>query len=231
LATYLDFGRERPGDRRGIVHDTAFGRAIGDFISGRKARTSGGSRGPINIAACPVGTRRTSLGTCVRDVACPPGERKTSAGNCVRIITATITPSAFLPGGEKLLTFGPEGGAFGPSRGVPGNAVMGRYGAGLEPTLETRTTRDCLPGMVLGNDGICYNRRDVPNKSRMWPKGRKPLLTGGEMNAITTAARAARRVKSTTKKLQSLGLLDKPKTRRPAPKQIGPGGPSHHHHE
>lgn len=114
--------------------------------------------------------------------------------------------------------------------GRAGGAVMGRYGAGLEPVEERRSVSTCLPGMVLGDDGICYNRGQVPNKRRMWPKGRKPLLTGGEMNAITIAARAARRVKATTKKLQALGLLDRPRARpralaRPAAQHQLTAGP------
>jgi len=114
-----------------------------------------------------------------------------------------------------------------PGRDRPmGEAVMGRYGAGLTPDLEVRQMSRCLPGMVLGNDGICYNRGQVPNRSRMWPKGRRPLLTGGDMNAITKAARAARRVKATTKKLQMLGMLERPRPRTkkaPPPRMLGPG--------
>jgi len=111
---------------------------------------------------------------------------------------------------------------------IVGEAVMGRYGAGLVPALAIRQTNECLPGMVLGDDMICYNRGQVPNSRRRWPKGRKPLLTGGEMNAITTAARAARRVKATTKKLQALGMLERPKSRRPPkqPLRLAPAGTS-----
>jgi endonuclease/exonuclease/phosphatase (EEP) superfamily protein YafD len=67
--------------------------------------------------------------------------------------------------------------------------------------------------MVLGNDGLCYNRRDIRKSDREHVPGRKPLLTGGDLNAITRAARAARRVKVQQKKLEKLGLLQKPRAR------------------
>jgi hypothetical protein len=91
-----------------------------------------------------------------------------------------------------------------------GEAVMGRYGAALQPMARTQTTLRCLPGMVLGTDSLCYNKRDLRKDERKWVPGRKPLLTGGDLNAISRAARAARRVKTTQKRLQKLGLLKKP---------------------
>lgn len=96
-----------------------------------------------------------------------------------------------------------------------GEAVMGRYGAALQPMTRTQTVARCLPGMVLGNDGLCYNRRDLRKDERKWVPGRKPLLTGGDLNAISRAARAARRVKTQQKRLEKLGLLKKPSRGRP----------------
>jgi len=110
--------------------------------------------------------------------------------------------------------------------GTAGEAVMGRYGAALAPEVEVRQHSQCLPGMVLGNDGLCYNRRDIRNADRMWPKGRAPLLTGGERNAITTARRAARKIETATKSLQKMGMIKKPAPRR----QIRSGPTEHHHH-
>ena len=107
-----------------------------------------------------------------------------------------------------------------------GDAVMGRYGAGLEPGSRIVDRAVCLRGMVLGNDGICYNRSQVPNKDRMWPKARKPLLTGGEMRAISIAATAGRRLERTTKRLQKIGLMKKPPPRR----KVVSGPTEHHHH-
>ena len=91
-----------------------------------------------------------------------------------------------------------------------GDAVMGRYGAGLTPGFMELRRAVCLRGMQLGNDGLCYNKSQINNKQRMWPAGRKPLLTGGDMRAISTAARAGRRMDLATKRLQKMGMMKKP---------------------
>ena len=102
---------------------------------------------------------------------------------------------------------------FGRPLGV-GAAVMGRYGPALEPGSKIIDRAVCLPGMQLGNDGFCYDKAAITNKQRMWPAGRKPLLTGGEMGAITIANRAARRLEGATKRLQRMGMMKKAAPRR-----------------
>ena len=95
-----------------------------------------------------------------------------------------------------------------------GEAVMGQFGAGLVPNSETVQRTNCnfpgVRGMVLGADGYCYNKSQISNKERMWPKGRRPLLTGGDMGAISKAARAAKRLQATQGRLQKMGMLKKP---------------------
>jgi len=103
-----------------------------------------------------------------------------------------------------------------------GDALMGQYGAALQPGNIIIDRADCtfrgtVRGMILGNDGLCYNKAQLTNKERMWPRGRRPLLTGGDMRAISTAARAGRRLEATTKRLQKIGLMKKP-VRRPVGK-------------
>jgi len=88
-----------------------------------------------------------------------------------------------------------------------GEAVMGRYGAALEPGVMTIERSVCLPGMNLGNDGLCYNKGAITNSQRQWPRGRRPLLTGGDMRAIGIAARAGSKLDRTTKRLRSLGMM------------------------
>jgi len=100
-----------------------------------------------------------------------------------------------------------------------GEAVMGRYGAGLRPGSMVIDRAVCLKGMQLGDDGLCYNRSQISNKQRMWPAGRKPLLSGGDMRAISIAARAGRRLEGATKRLQRLGMMKKPSSSRRAPHQ------------
>jgi len=112
------------------------------------------------------------------------------------------------------------GGVSGVGEVAVGEAVMGRYGAGLRPGSMVIDRAVCLKGMQLGNDGICYNKSQISNKQRQWPAGRKPLLSGGDMRAISIAARAGRRLEGATKRLQKLGMMKKPATsRRGAPHQ------------
>lgn len=99
-----------------------------------------------------------------------------------------------------------------------GGAVMGQYGAALIPGSMIIDRQVCLRGMQLGNDGLCYNKSQISNKQRMWPAGRKPLLTGGQMNAISIAARAGRRLELATKRLQKMGMMRKPARRAQAPR-------------
>jgi len=98
---------------------------------------------------------------------------------------------------------------------IPTLAVTGQFGAGFEASIVSREMRLCPPKTVLGVDGVCYNRRDLRNDERAWPRGRRPLLTGGEMRAVSTASAAAKKLQRKQKQLQELGLLPKPqRTRR-----------------
>ena len=109
-----------------------------------------------------------------------------------------------------------------------GDAVMGRYGAGEVPGNMVVNRAVCRSGMVVADDGICYNKSQIMNSQRQWPRGRRPLLTGGDMRAISTAARAGARLERTTKRLQKIGLMKKPPPRR---KLITSGPTDHHHHD
>ena len=101
-----------------------------------------------------------------------------------------------------------------------GDAVMGRYGAALQPGSRMIDRAVCLRGMVLGNDGLCYNRRDISNKERMWPRGARPLGTPEEMRAVRIASRFGGRLERTNKRMMKIGLLKSPRRpssrRRPA---------------
>jgi len=77
-------------------------------------------------------------------------------------------------------------------------------------TIERRV---CRRGMQLATDGLCYNRGAITNKQREWPRGRRPLLTGGDMRAIGVASRAANKLERTTKRLQGMGMMKKPASR------------------
>jgi len=108
--------------------------------------------------------------------------------------------------------------------GPDGVPVNGRYGTGMVPTTRNISRDVCPKGMVLGDDHICYNRRNISNKDRRWPKGTRPLGTAEEMRAVRIASRFAGRFERTTKRMQKIGLVKKPAAaRRRAPKRIGPG--------
>jgi len=104
-------------------------------------------------------------------------------------------------------------------RAEVGDAVMGRFGAALTPGSRIIDRAVCLRGMVLGSDDLCYNKRQIKNSDRMWPRGRRPLLTGGEMRAISIASRAAGRLTRTAVRLQEIGLIKKPVARKPRKKK------------
>ena len=101
----------------------------------------------------------------------------------------------------------PTSGALGGEQFGVGEAVMGRYGAALEPGSMIIDRAVCLRGMQLGNDGLCYNKGAITNSQRQWPRGRRPLLTGGDMRAIGIAARAGSKLERTTKRLRALGMM------------------------
>jgi len=107
-----------------------------------------------------------------------------------------------------------------------GEAVMGRFGAALQPSTRSLSVSRCPRGSVLGSDGLCYNSRDLRRSDRKWIPGRKPLLTGGDLNAIARASRAANKMKTQQKRLQKLGLLPKPTSSRRGARSrmIGSGG-------
>jgi len=127
---------------------------------------------------------------------CEPPLRRSPQGNC-------IFPGS--PRGAEVFM---------------GEPILGQYGAGRVAGSQIVDRAVCGRGMQLGNDGICYNKKQITNKERMWPAGRKPLLSGGDMRAISTAARAGRRMDLATARLRKLGMMKKaPAARKPAAHQ------------
>ncbi len=98
--------------------------------------------------------------------------------------------------------------------GETGDAVMGRYGAAYFPGSMIIDRAVCLPGDVVGNDGLCYPKRSLKNSEREWPRGRRPLLTGGDMRAISIAHRAGARMTRAAGRLQDMGIIKKPIVRK-----------------
>ncbi|MEE8538012.1 MAG: hypothetical protein V3S71_08380 [Acidobacteriota bacterium] len=47
----------------------------------------------------------------------------------------------------------------------------------------------CDRGYVLGTDNLCYWNLPRNSKLRKWRPGRRPMFTGGDLNAIARAGR------------------------------------------
>jgi len=198
----------KPNDQRAFVHKRIIA-GVGGFVSGgpggaisgfvRPPSKRGGSR-RRGGSPLPPRTFGTAAGPCA------PGTRKV-LGRCVGLQMPQGPLTFEQPTGTALVATG--------SRGA------------YAPSLDTRAIRLCLPGDVLGKDGMCHSKADISNKNRAHPRGRRPLGTPGEMAALAKAASFGRRMENTVKRMQKIGVLKKPgrrsSSRAPARRQIGPG--------
>jgi len=208
-----------------------FSRAAKRVAASRRALTMTKQNGAVFRAEpappmiAPIVRRPVSRSLTARPSEVSAAEKQ--AGRVAKLATNTrsLVPNipSFLPcippwrtdpdTGECKIFIGDQ---VGPDDTPIGETVMGRYGAGEMPGNMVVNRAICRPGMVLGDDGVCYNRTQISNKQREWPRGRRPLLTGGDMRAISTAARAGKRLEGATKRLQKIGLMKKPAPRRSA---------------
>jgi len=223
-----------PNDSRGFVHKR-IGRAVkgfvtsgfnplaaaGAFIAPSAPRQTAVRRFsptvmPVSRAQRKFAPAQRSDAGCGRDRSgnCAPPCQTDVDGLCrqSRVVNAPGfrgIVERLVPGGRTGLVVSPPA-SF---AGGGGEVVMGQYGAGEVPGSLMVDRAVCRRGMVVGTDGICYNRSQISNKERLWPRGRRPLLTGGDMRAISTAARAGKRLEGATKRLQKIGLMKKPARR------------------
>jgi len=193
------------GDERGFVHKRIF-RGIKGFIGGGPIGAIGGFLAPGRPEVVPGATG------CPQGFVNILGQCRPSAALSQPIFSPTIpgVPSGLFPDGGRdgardQITLG-------------GDAELGRFGAGVNPAFFSSQTRRCPRGMVLGapeadGESLCYNKRDLSNKERMWPRGRRPLLTGGDMRCISVASSAAKKLQRKQKQLEELGMLRKPARR------------------
>lgn len=128
------------------------------------------------------GETTTSPGTTVTGYGltgpCPTGYELRN-GRCEKVgVVGTI--QRILPGGETGYLPATGGGI------MPG---------GVAPSQLSTTRSVCPRGMVLGFDGWCYHKAAISNKQRKYPRGRRPLLTGGEMKTLTRARSLENKVK------------------------------------
>lgn len=223
-------GNGRPGDRRDFFHKKILGfvgglgiPVVSQIAGGLKQILpgNGGARAPARAPLPVLPSQLQQLGGgAPQQPSCGTGFQW-DGSRCVPLRGAPTT--GIRGAAQRVLPFGETGfQAF-------GEAVMGQYGAAMEPGIRTTDVRVCPRGAVLGTDGFCYNRRDLRNKERFWPRGRRPLLTGGEMRAISTASAAAKKMQRKQKQLEQLGMLKKP-ARRAAPRALAPGHHAHLEH-
>jgi len=228
MRNVLDGGR--PGDERGFIHKKILG-----FVS--KAASFLPIPGVIGDVA---GALSGGGGFAPRQSICPPGTPGCPGGGGGGVVPGDFTGAQPCPRGTVPDPLGrdfcvsPKSG-IGQRTGAAfpdefGDAVTGRFGAGLQPLQFDVLTRRCPRGAVLAVDGLCYNRRDIRNSERMWPKGRAPLLTGGEMRCISIASRAAKKLETKEKQLRKMGML-KALPRRGGRKQLTAGHHEHLHHD
>ena len=203
-----------PNDQRNFVHKR-IGRAVGGFITGGPAGaargflTSGGRRPSGRSGGAPVARRdfgsaaafaqaRAAQGFSAsqgRD-RCPKGQRMV-AGVCVGFGGLSIPRAEQFPGTDIVLRGGTA-------------AAAGAYA----PQVDMVDIRRCFPGDILGKDGLCHAKGSIPNKERAHPRGRRPLGTPGEMAALAKAASFGRRMESTIKRMQKIGVVKRPTPRR-----------------
>ena len=237
----------RPSDQRGFLHKSFIGKFVGGVVK-RVIPVAGVASDLVSTVrslARPTVSRSSTARPTLRgaqekqlgrelkfgtDLSVPQltgprfadvqPSRSTALVPRVRTVaTALHDPGPCMP----PLIRSPQGNCIAPTspRGAElfvGEATMGRYGAALIPGSKLIDRAVCLPGMQLGDDGLCYNKAAITNKQRMWPRGRRPLLTGGDMNAIAIAARAGAKLDRTTKRLRTLGMMKK----LPAPRKAAP---------
>jgi len=202
-------------------------------IAARQAREAAqGGPGPTPLGRGVV--VRTSTGAQASRPSCPQGFFRDRSGQCREkraLVPDPLEPFIF-PGGARPLPRPPKRETpMAVINGEFGAAEQGQFGAGLVPASGAVFTRKCPRGAVLGKDGLCYNKGAISNTQRMWPRGRRPLLTGGEMRCIGIANRAAGKVKRTEKRLVKMGMLPKRVTTRRAQPALPPGHHAHTAHD
>jgi len=247
----------RPNDRRGFLHKSFIGRAVGTAfkrvvtatpIGGAIATGLDIARGFGRRPARPVAPRSTTARPSLAGAQGKELGRDLKFGFDRALPATSLVPrttglAPLLPIGggggspcrpqesarccqlrngdfndQRRWQFECQGAVAGTTPSGVGDAVMGQFGAALQPGVMMIQRSVCLPGMQLAKDGLCYNKGAITNSQRMWPRGRRPLLTGGDMRAIGIAARAGSKLDRTTKRLRALGMMKAlPKGRGPTP--------------
>ena len=208
----------RPGDQRGFLHRSFIGKAVGGLV--KRVIPAVGVASAI-VSTVSRAKARPTVSRTLTARSTVTGSQQRQLGLSLKFpddtgVSRTFAPDCKWPRrldprtGECRVFIGEESGRDRPRaerEGFVGDAVMGQFGAALEPGVMQIERSVCLPGMHLAKDGLCYNKGAITNSQRMWPRGRRPLLTGGDMRAIGIAARAGSKLDRTTKRLRALGMM------------------------
>ncbi len=197
---------ETHGTACNFVHKRILGAAIG-FVTGGPGGAVAGALGGGGTVAQPLSVAPVRFGRFATGPLADPCFRNPGGSKCkAQRGGLPATPGITTPAERSI--------------GITGEAVMGRFGAAMAPHVEHTAMLLCLPGMVLGKDDLCYNKgkNGISNSQRKWPKGTKPLGTPGEMAALAKAASFGRRMETTVKRMQKIGVLKKPASRKAAPR-------------
>jgi len=229
-------GTEPPGNRRGFLHKKIFGAirsvaSIGSVIgipgASTVSRIAGRIAGTPRVRTLPITIpQRTQLG--------PPPPVSIIPQTFIPNVTSTTFPglpfvgsggAAAGPCADPRLVRSPQGNCIFPGspRGAAvfgGNVIAGQYGAGFVAGSRIVDVADCPRGTVLGKDGICY--ANLANKNRLYPRGRRPLLTGGDMRAISRARSAGNRLANAKSDLLAIGMLKAAGPRKRRKKSVPP---------
>jgi len=205
----------RPNDQREFFHKKLFGglakKVIGIGVPlAKKFFGGGGGRGrqpPREELFFPTSIPRTFVPTVPVESVIPGGERIAGNGRCSPGTIRDRTGLCVAPGSP-----------FGAGR-LEGDVLMGRFGPAVAADEVLRSIAMCPTGMVLGKDSLCYDR--LANRDRKYPRGRRPLLTGGDMRAISRARRAGNRLSTAKEDLVAIGML-KPAARKRRKKRAVP---------
>jgi hypothetical protein len=176
-------------DWGGALQDLG-GAIVRGGVQGIQTRVAGIVGGSGGGSEPPQGSPTVPGGFVAESSPCPSGTfRNPIGGRCIK-----IDPGAILPGGAPFIS----------TTQAQGQPVLGHYGVAMTPSAVERVKLRCPRGMVLGLDNMCYNKRNLRADERKWRPGRRPLLTGGEMNAITVAARAAGKLERSKKRIRKV---------------------------
>jgi hypothetical protein len=225
-----ELGSRLPHDSRGFVHRRLLGAASGFLTGGVTGAASGfiggGKPKPVNPAVVgngfvpgPTSWKPGTPQRCIQNpanTACDSWRARPA--QALRTTMAPATAPGFrtsflggdcpIPGQRRDQRTGKCRFFLGEQTGVDdtpvGQAVMGMYGAGLVPGNMIVDRAVCLPGMVIGNDGVCYDKKAIRNSQREWPRGARPLGSPEEMRALRIASRFAGRMDKSKERIKAL---------------------------